>query len=347
MGRLSSVCIALALLLRATPATAADGSGSGSGTGSGAAAPAEVVAGPPASWAEPPPAKSELGMPFKVRVKAAADADWVLTRVEAVGFRYLESTAKPPVRLPDGSWEAEFVVFRTGRFEIPAASALFTQRSGLQARSDLPGFVVEIPAALANEASPEPAPQPPAMEVPTLNYWLAGGLAALIAAGLGALITVLVRRYRRLREEAMRPIPKRPPEEIAREALAQLAAENLLDAEQLVDFHLRLSEILRGFVGAELEVNATEMTTTEIREMLERDGAELGIMRIDLLRILEESDMVKFARFSLPRSASEALFADVERWIGDVCERRQARVEAPPELAGGLPPVPPSAGERT
>jgi hypothetical protein len=37
----------------------------------------------------------------------------------------------------------------------------------------------------------------------------------------------------------------------------------------------------------------------------------------------------------------------VERWIGDVCERRQARVEAPPELAGGLPPVPPSAGERT
>lgn len=339
--------ILAASMLLAAEATSAEGSGSGAASGSGApAAPVEIVAGPPSSWAVEPPAKAELGMPFKVRVKAATSEGWVLTRVEAVGFKYLETTGKAPVLLPDGTWEAELVVFRTGRFEIPGVAALFTQRSGLQARSDLPGFVVEIPAALANEANPEPAPLPPPMEVPTLNYWLLGGLAALVAALLGGIIALLVRRYRRLREEAMRPVPKRPPEEIAREALAQLAADNLLDAEQTVEFHLRLSEILRAFVGAELEVNATEMTTTEIRDMLERDGASLGIMRIELLRILEESDLVKFARFSLPRPASEALFADVEQWIGDVCERREARVEAPPELGGGLPPVPPSAGER-
>lgn len=337
----------LALLAGADPAAAADGSGSGA-NGSGAAQPApELVKGPPATWAVEPPAKAELGRPFEVRIKVEAPEGWELTRVEGVGFRYLETTAKPPVRLPDGSWQASFVIFRTGRFEIPGAAALFAQKSGLQARSDLPGFTVEIPPALANEANPEPAPAPPPMEVPTLNYWLVGGLAALVAAALGALITLLVRRYRRLREEALRPIPKRPPEEIAREALARLAADGLLDRDETVEFHLRLSEILRAFVGAELEVNATEMTTTEIREMLETSGASLGIMRIELLRMLEESDLVKFARFSLPRSASETLFKDVERWIEDVCARRQARVEAPPDPSVSLPPVPPSDGGRS
>lgn len=347
MRHAAGIGAALALLVAASNAGAAEGSGSGAAAGSGVpTAPVRVVEGPPASWAVEPPAKAELGMPFKVRVKAETKEGWVLSRVEAVGFKYLESTTKAPLLLPDGTWEAEFVVFRTGRFEIPGAAALFTQPSGLQARSDLTGFVVEIPAALANEANPEPAPQPPPMEVPTLNYWLVGGLAALVAGAIGGIIALLVRRYRRLREEAMRPVPKRPPEEVAREALARLAADDLLASDQTVDFHLRLSEILRGFVGAELEVNATEMTTTEIREMLETHGASLGIMRIELLRMLEESDLVKFARFSLPRSASEALFADVERWIADVCQRREARVEAPPEMATSLPPVPPSAGER-
>ena len=334
----------VALLAGASPALAAEGSGSGADGSGVQVAPAEIQKWPPASWAVDPPATTELGRPFTVKVKVEGGDGWVLSRVEGVGFRYLESTAKPPVRLADGTWEASFVIFRTGRFEIPGAAAIFTQKSGLQARSDLPGFVVEVPAALANEANPEPAPSPPPMEVLTLNYWLAGGLAALVAAAIGGLITALVRRYRRLREEATRPIPKRPPEEIAREALAALAADGLLDRNETVEYHLRLSEILRAFVGAELEVNATEMTTTEIREMLDRSGASLGIMRIELVRILEESDLVKFARASLPRSASETLFADVERWIEDVCARRLARVEAPPEPSVSLPPVPPSAG---
>jgi hypothetical protein len=331
-------------LVAAVPAGAA-AEGSGAAGGSGAAEGSAAVAGVP-SLAPPvvtllsrPEAPVELGRPFEIRVKADR-ADLRLVSATSVGNRYFEAAPGAPVPQPDGSWVTRWVIFRTGEFTAKGLSFTWSSPDGGQATSTTGPVSVTVPASLANENDLRPAPVPDPLPVLTRNWWplIVGG--TLGALGLGFGIAQLVRRYRRAVEERLRPPPPRPSEEIAREALDALERDGLLERGASIEFHLRLSEILRAFVGADVGFNATEMTTTEVREQLEERGASLGLLRAEVLRILEDTDMVKFARFSLPDDVSLSLLGAVRSVVDESVARRQARLAAPPELDRGTPEVP-------
>lgn len=116
------------------------------------------------------------------------------------------------------------------------------------------------------------------------RFWAAGLLFFLFVA----VAFVWWRRHRRsvnhLNAELLDP-----PHVRARKALDRLEAGDLYDRGQIKAYYFRLSEVLRQYLGAIRGFAAAEMTTEEIAARIDLDVDR------DLLRLLREGDMVKFA----------------------------------------------------
>lgn len=180
--------------------------------------------------------------------------------------------------------------------EIPGLIVRYRDEAG--ELSELP--TEPVPVRLVTSLTPEVTTihdikDPVPLEVPRdlgLLWWL---LAALLAAILAYLI------YRKLRrksaEEHARTWgpPPLPPEIEAREALRRLEARNLIERGAFLPFYTELTEILKRYAGRRFEVPYLERTTHEILADLApvTPPEALG----DLRGILEESDLVKFAKW--------------------------------------------------
>jgi len=121
------------------------------------------------------------------------------------------------------------------------------------------------------------------------RYWWVWGLLLAIA-----LLFTAFRFFRR-RESWVATERKRSPEEIAREALAALLAEDLPGQGLFKDFYVRLTGIVRVYIEETTGLRAPEQTTEEfLREM--RTRATFSAERsIQLQEFLEAADMVKYA----------------------------------------------------
>jgi hypothetical protein len=110
------------------------------------------------------------------------------------------------------------------------------------------------------------------------------------------LIWYLKRFFKKMPEEEEVPVffDSRPAYIIALEVLKKLKKRKLLEKGDFLNFHFRLSYILRLFVELQFKINAVEMTTTEIRDSLKTDDFKEKNL---ILEFLKFSDKVKFAKF--------------------------------------------------
>lgn len=140
------------------------------------------------------------------------------------------------------------------------------------------------------------------------NLWLLWR-PILIAVLVMLLIVAGIIFYKRWRAgKALLPVlekPKRPPHEIALEALDQLVASDLLVHGEVKAFYSELSDIIRRYIEGCYFVVALEMTTSQLMSNLKSVGIEPEIM--DLIReFLTASDMVKFAKYIPDVSENQA-----------------------------------------
>lgn len=121
------------------------------------------------------------------------------------------------------------------------------------------------------------------------RYWWVCGLL------LSIVLLLLAFRFLRRREPRLANERKRSPEEIAREALVGLLAEDLPRQGLFKDFYVRLTGIVRVYIEETTGLKAPEQTTEEfLREM--RTRATFAAERsIQLQEFLEAADMVKYA----------------------------------------------------
>jgi hypothetical protein len=137
----------------------------------------------------------------------------------------------------------------------------------------------------------------PIVEFP--RTWWPWLLALAIALATGAWL--LHRRRNRPPVEEEPDAPSEPAESPLDEALRRLAGLTAVDyasAEEAKPFFTEVSDIARTYVARRLGVPAREMTTHEtIRDLrnLPRQDAPSDAFVRDLRRILESSDIVKFA----------------------------------------------------
>lgn len=143
--------------------------------------------------------------------------------------------------------------------------------------------------------------------------WLAG---LLTLALLGLLAWLIRRWWKRPRKQAL--VPQLDPYPQALRDLAALAASQINKQGQWQEFYDRLSQILRRYLGWRYHVPLLEQTTSESMRSLSL--SEQPHRR--LKEILENADLVKFAKMYPPLEQSEHHLS----WAKELIESN-----APPE----------------
>jgi hypothetical protein len=136
-----------------------------------------------------------------------------------------------------------------------------------------------------------------------LYVWIAIGILFL---GGGAFLV-----YALSRKKNNEPIiPPKPAHDIAYAALRELKLKKYIDQGFIKDFYCELSLIIRHYIENRFDIRAPEMTTEEFLETV-RASSTLTNAQKELLRnFLEQSDMVKFAKYGpLPEEIQKSFEA--------------------------------------
>lgn len=140
----------------------------------------------------------------------------------------------------------------------------------------------------------------------------------LVIAALAIGIYLFDRRLRRRKSHPATPeAPAVSPEELFERELAALSADRLLEKGEVKAFHLRISEILRRYLGARLFFYALESTTTELLSELSRRAVTPEARRL-VERFCDINDPVKFAKWIPATDVSERLIG-LAREIAAAC----------------------------
>ena len=209
--------------------------------------------------------------------------------------------------LGDGRVKRQFALtiaaYEPGTKEVPAIEVTYLGPRGDVRTARTAPVPVKIGSLIANEPEPALKDAAPPVTVMVENLWPAYIAGGLVAAGLGALLTMLiVRRLRARRGERPGP-PPRPAHEVALEKLDRLGAYGFLENADNRPFYFAVSEIMREYLGGRYGFDSLELTTDELcAELRRRAGREL--VRGEVEGWLAACDLVKFAKIS--PTASEA-----------------------------------------
>lgn len=123
------------------------------------------------------------------------------------------------------------------------------------------------------------------------DYWWAWLLALLLIGGA----IWLYRKYYKKGINPLKPSRKRlPPYEEAMINLQNLKAAQLWQRGQEKEYFTGLTDILRVYIDRRFDINAVEMTSSQIIDTLKRNE-ETKAVNEQLEMILEVADIVKFA----------------------------------------------------
>ncbi|MBL8027630.1 MAG: hypothetical protein JNL74_14510, partial [Fibrobacteres bacterium] len=92
------------------------------------------------------------------------------------------------------------------------------------------------------------------------------------------------------------PPPPEPPQVVFGREIEALIADDLLNKGEVKIFHLRISEILRRYLGSRLNFEALESTTTELMDVLRAKGVSAPVVR-KVEAFASVNDPVKFAKW--------------------------------------------------
>lgn len=124
------------------------------------------------------------------------------------------------------------------------------------------------------------------------------GIALAVALLLTGVIYLLVRYLHKRGKhlsDLFKPAPPVPAHIVAIEALEKLRNEKLWQNNKHKEYYSGLSDILRTYLAGRFGVGAMEMTTDEIADALREVDIEHK-SKMDLLSVLRDADLVKFAK---------------------------------------------------
>jgi hypothetical protein len=183
-------------------------------------------------------------------------------------------------------------------------------------------IVIEDPIAQTPDAYPQPNPPPRVQR----EEWTALKHAlAILAAGilLGAIIAYLVRRWLARPKPVPPPPPPRPAWEIALEKLDEVRHAGLLEQGRFGEYYDRVSDAVRGYLGARYGFDGLESTTDEIIHALTRSAVH-GIAVPEVVAFLQGCDLVKFANMTPTLDECTTAIAAGERIVRMTMPRERA-----------------------
>jgi hypothetical protein len=297
-GRLWTAAPWFALSLATVAARAQSGGAAGAG---GVAERPDPEA--PTVTARVDKAQAHVGDPIHLEVVAIAKSAVPVnlpSTLELEPFSLLDRQESEQ-NLGDGRIRRVFTLtiatYEPGPKEVPAIEVTYLGPRGDLRTARTSPVAVKIGSLIANEPEPAIKDAAPPVSVVEENLWPAYLAGALVAAGLGALLTMaIVRRLRARRGDRPGP-PPRPAHEVALERLDRLGAYGFLENADNRPFYFAVSEVIREYLGARFGFDSLELTTDELVAQLRRSsGREIVVGEIQ--GWLSACDLVKFAKIS-------------------------------------------------
>jgi hypothetical protein len=237
--------------------------------------------------------------------------------------------------LGDGRIRREFALkiaaYEPGELQLPPIDVTYLGPQGEVKTVRTGAVAIKIASLIANEPEPvlkDAATPVSVMEENRLPLYIGG---AVLAAGLGALLTFFIVRKLRGRPAHRPGPPPRPAHEIALERLDRLGALGFLENADNRPFYFAVSEVIRDYLGGRYGFDSLEMTTDELIVELKRHAGKEMILG-EIQGWLSACDLVKFAKIS--PTAAEARGA-LEAAIRIVTATRPAPVAPVAAAPGG------------
>lgn len=194
-----------------------------------------------------------------------------------------------------------FAAFEEGHFNLGRAGVLYVDKNVVDTLYADEENLLWVDTFVIDSTSREIYDLKPQKNLPfrfgEISGWLFTGLA--IAAALALLIWLIV-RYLKKRGKSLRslfkPAPPLPPHIAAIKALEELRNRKLWQNGRFKEYYSGLSDILRTYICGRYGISAMEKTTDKIVEAMRSVEMPPKCMA-DLTTVLQDADLVKFAKF--------------------------------------------------
>jgi len=157
----------------------------------------------------------------------------------------------------------------------------------------------------------------PPFDFEKVMYWILPFVLVIVVG-----ILLFFRRRKKKREEAEQQLP---PYEEAIEALKELDHSHFLENDNSKRYYSELTEILKRYIGREVDDSALESTSNELIErlILHKDSGNFDfdsetIKKID--KILKRADLIKFAKMKEQEGQAKVDRSVVEEIINETKE---------------------------
>jgi hypothetical protein len=189
----------------------------------------------------------------------------------------------------------------------------------------------------------------PPIELPQQFRWNVFVGYVLFLSAVAGLAYILYRRWKnapRLAPVLRKLEPVRPADVVALEALDGVVAKGYVERGLYKPHYTEVMDVLRSYVEARFKIEALDRTSHELVQSLD-GGAVDTVHRAHLAGMLDEADLVKFAKFAPDSEAARRLVDEARRWVRETApapavipDAAAPASAAPP--GGSPPPVPPA-----
>lgn len=199
--------------------------------------------------------------------------------------------------------------------ELPPVPITLSRASGeLFTVCTVPHSVM-IQDPTSNTPDATPKPNPPARRQKEIWVLAQRASETLLVAAIAAIVGAIVYTWWRRRPKPVPPPPPpRPAWEVALEALERLQNSNLLRDGKTVEYVDQVSDIARRYLGDRYGFDGVESTSREIRKALHAIVPPLTILS-DVDQLLEEADLIKFAKVIPSQETCKTLFSLAEQIV--------------------------------
>lgn len=258
---------------------------------------------------------------LRVVVRGAGVGTAAILRLAPGDYQLLEekTLAVPSQPASRGLIERQLTIafFRTGEFSVGPLEVELHGPGGITEKLRAPPLAITIRSVLTpadTDIRPLKPLVPMAGDPLRLLPWLLLPLALLAAVWLS------VWWRRRCRSVAATPLP--PPEEELAAGLATLLARQLLPENRQLEFFVALSDLAKRFLERFYGYNADDLTSSEtIAALLEREPQPPVVREFE--RLLQEADLVKFARQDAPPAAVSGIVDGCRSLVEEYRRRRR------------------------
>lgn len=260
-----------------------------------------------------------LGEPFIITLDVIANAE--ITVTEWVEFDdpldVLEESDVIRERLATGELQYRrvysVVLWDVGEYLSGEMVVSYQQGAGVNT-IPIDSFFVQVPSQIENPEEATLRPFAPTIDLPYVSPLV------FIAIGAGVvLILMLLARLIQLSRRRVDTIINTSPAERAIAEIEDLKGQNL---PSVMVYEL-VAMSLRQYLDVQYDLNASEMTTAELSEQLRTQEIFPKAHRRQLKQVLEQADLVKFAKFRPDDTGRVRLANFAIKWIKATERMRQ------------------------